>query len=160
MPSAMHENARDVDATDTDRSGPSGVVVVIPALNEEESLPLVLRDLPPVRDVIVVDNGSTDATSAVAHAAGATVVWEPKRGYGSACLRGLAAIAARHQAAPPDVVVFLDADYSDHPEFLPQLVEPILAGQAQFALGSRRGGGRADQATGGARLQRGGADRG
>jgi len=113
----------------------AGVVVVIPALNEEQSLPLVLGDLPAVGGVIVVDNGSTDGTACVAAAAGATVVEQPQRGYGAACLRGLEAVESLDP--PPQVVVFLDADYSDHPEELPQLVEPILSGEAEFVLGSR-----------------------
>jgi glycosyltransferase involved in cell wall biosynthesis len=117
----------------------SGVTVIIPALNEEASLPLVLGDLPPLGRVIVVDNGSTDATALVAAAAGAAVVVEPRRGYGSACLRGLAAIVENVQAGqtPPQVVAFMDADYSDHPEILPRIVDPILAGEMDFVLGSR-----------------------
>lgn len=115
------------------------VTVVIPALDEAASLPLVLGDLPPVQRVIVVDNGSTDATAEVAITQGATVVHEPRRGYGTACLRGLAAIAELIAGGepPPRLVVFLDADYSDHPEFLPELVDPILNGRAEFVLGSR-----------------------
>lgn len=117
----------------------SGVTVIIPALNEEASLPFVLQDLPPVGRVIVVDNGSTDATASVAADSQARVVPEPRRGYGSACLKGLAAldefIAAGEPA--PEVVVFLDADYSDHPEWLPPLVAPILRGEADLVLGSR-----------------------
>ena len=115
------------------------VTVIIPALNEQRSLPLVLGDLPPVGRAIVVDNGSTDATAEVAARCGANVVAEPQRGYGAACLRGLATIREwieRGQAAPR-VVVFLDADYSDHPELLPQLVGPIVSGEADFVLGSR-----------------------
>ena len=117
----------------------AGVTVVIPALNEEASLPLVLRDLPAVDRVIVVDNGSTDATAERAAAAGADVVGEPRRGYGSACLRGLQAIdeAIVAGAPPPRVVAFVDADYSDHPDLLPQIVAPILAGRADLVLGSR-----------------------
>jgi glycosyltransferase involved in cell wall biosynthesis len=117
----------------------TGVTVVIPALNEEASLPLVLRDLPAVGRVIVVDNGSTDGTAHVAHDGGANVVVESERGYGAACLRGLAAIdelLAAGQCAPR-VIVFLDADFSDHPELLPELVGPILNGTADFVLGSR-----------------------
>ncbi len=109
------------------------VAVVIPALNEEESLPLVLRALPDVGTVIVVDNGSTDRTAEIARANGATVVSEPRRGYGYACLAGLEAI--RDEA--PRVVVFLDADHSDHPEELPLLTRPILEEQADFVLGER-----------------------
>src|SRR5205823_13738966 len=104
----------------------SRVVVIIPALNEEASLPSVLRDLPAVGCVIVVDNGSNDRTADVAAAAGATVVPEPNRGYGAACLKGLAAIEELIGAGQPapQVVVFLDADYSDDPGQLPKLVQP------------------------------------
>ncbi len=118
------------------------VDVIIPALNEAQSLPRVLGDLPKVRRVIVVDNGSEDGTGDVARRHGATVVREPRRGYGQACLSGLEHI---HQSRSdgillPEVVVFLDGDYSDHPEELPQLVEPILAGRADMVLGSRLAG--------------------
>ncbi len=115
------------------------VVVVIPALNEERSLPLVLKALPEVANVIVVNNGSTDRTVEVARQCGADVVHEQQRGYGAACLRGLATIAERIRMgqAAPQVVVFLDADFSDHPELLPKLVEPIFSGDADFVLGSR-----------------------
>ena len=117
----------------------SRVFVVIPALNEEASLPLVLRDLPAVGRVIVVDNGSTDRTAEVASAGGATVVSEPQKGYGAACLKGLAEINgfAGSGMEPPQVVLFLDADYSDDPRDLPELVQPIFAGAADFVLGSR-----------------------
>lgn len=115
------------------------VWVVIPALNEEASLPLVLNDLPRVGRVIVVDNGSTDATADVARKCGATVVTEPRRGYGAACLRGLGAIRELVCAGQPvpRIVVFVDADYSDHPDLLPDLVQPILGGSVDFVLGSR-----------------------
>ena len=115
------------------------ITVVIPALNEEQSLPMVLADLPIVGRVIVVDNGSTDATAEVAANCGATVVAEPQRGYGAACLRGLATIRelVGHGQAAPRIVVFLDADYSDHPDLLPQLVAPIVSGEADLVLGSR-----------------------
>jgi glycosyltransferase involved in cell wall biosynthesis len=111
---------------------------VIPALNEERSLPRVLDDLPRagLQEVIVADNGSTDDTAAVAERAGARVVPAPRRGYGSACLAGL---AARGDA---DVVVFLDADHSDHPEELPDVLAPILAGEADLVIGSRSLGSR------------------
>jgi hypothetical protein len=112
--------------------------VVIPALDEEASLPLVLAALAglprPVRRVVVADNGSADGTARVAEAGGAIVVAAPRRGYGSACLAGLDHLR-RH--GPPEVVVFVDADYSDHPEELPRLVEPLLAGDADLVIGSR-----------------------
>ncbi len=109
------------------------VAVVIPALNEEAALPLVLAEIPPVGVVIVVDNGSTDRTAEVARAAGAVVVTEPRRGYGSACLAGI----ARARQRDPQVLVILDADHSDHPEELPQLVDPVLRGEADLVIGDR-----------------------
>ncbi|MGE3239484.1 MAG: glycosyltransferase family 2 protein [Pirellulales bacterium] len=116
-----------------------GVVVVIPARNEEQSLPLVLRDLPGVEAVVVVNNGSSDATSTVAARMGAVVVDEPQRGYGSACLRGLSEVERLHTtgAIQPTIVAFLDADYSDHPDLLPEFIEPIRSGRADFVIGSR-----------------------
>jgi len=115
------------------------VDVVIPAFNEEASLPLVLGDLPKVRNVFVVNNDSTDQTAEVAAELGAIVALETQRGYGSACLKGLATIRERIEAGEPEpeIVVFLDADYSDHPQYLTKLVEPIFAGEADFVLGSR-----------------------
>jgi glycosyltransferase involved in cell wall biosynthesis len=114
---------------------PAIVDVVIPALNEEASLPLVLADLPKtVRRVVVADNGSLDGTARVAREGGAEVVAAARRGYGSACLAGLAHL---RQTGPPDIVVFVDADYSDHPDELPALVAPILAGEADLVIGSR-----------------------
>jgi glycosyltransferase involved in cell wall biosynthesis len=117
-------------------NGAPSVDVVIPALNEEASLPLVLAALPrpPVRRVVVADNGSQDGTARVARDGGAVVVPAARRGYGSACLAGLDHLR-RHD--PPDVVVFVDADFSDHPEELPRLVAPIVAGEADLVIGSR-----------------------
>ena len=110
--------------------------VVIPALNEEASLPLVLAQLPrsSVRRIVVADNGSTDATARVAREGGAEVVAAARRGYGSACLTGLAHL---RRTGPPDIVAFIDADYSDHPEELPAVAAPILSGVADLVIGSR-----------------------
>lgn len=106
--------------------------VVIPALDEERAIGNVVADIPSWVDVIVVaDNGSKDRTADVARAAGATVVAEPERGYGAACLAGIRA------AGPVDIVVFVDGDYSDHPEDMGDLVDPIIAGQADLMLASR-----------------------
>jgi hypothetical protein len=117
------------------------VGLVIPALDEEQALPLVLDELPRERvDVIVVvDNGSTDRTAEVARERGACVVREPRRGYGRACLAGVAALRTEH--GDPEVVVFLDADHSDYPGQLPRLLDPVLAGEADLVLGSRTLGG-------------------
>jgi hypothetical protein len=110
------------------------VAVVIPVFNERKSLPLVVADIPRdlVGEIVVVDNGSTDDTSVVARELPARLVREDRRGYGSACLAGIAAL----EPAPPEVVVFLDGDYSDHPEELPRLLDAIAAG-ADLVIGSR-----------------------
>lgn len=115
------------------------IVVLIPALNEESSLPKVLKDLPDVGHIIVTDNGSTDRTAELATAAGAIVVKESQRGYGAACLRAMSELKrlVENSEADPDVVVFLDADYADDPKRLPELVNPILANQFDFVLSSR-----------------------
>ena len=109
------------------------VSIIIPTHNEAEAIPHVLADLISdlVTEVIVVDSNSTDATREIAASMGAHVIPEPRRGYGRACLTGLAA------ANSPDVVVFLDGDYSDRPAELPILVAPILTGRADITLGSR-----------------------
>lgn len=111
--------------------------MIIPALDEERALPRVLGDLPRdlVDEIIVVDNGSTDATAEVARRLGATVVAEPRRGYGSACLAAIAYLRGRRP--PPAIVAFLDADYSDDPAELARLLGPILADTAEFVVGSR-----------------------
>ncbi len=111
------------------------VDVVIPALNEAEAIGPVLEEIPMevVRRVVVADNGSTDGTGDVARRHGAIVVREPERGYGAACLRALARLAED----PPDIVVFLDGDHSDHPEELPTLIAPIARDEADLVIGSR-----------------------
>ncbi len=107
---------------------------IIPALNEEKSIGDVVKSIPPwFRQVIVVDNGSSDSTAAVAAAAGATVVVEPVRGYGAACLAGIAAVAAC------DIFVFLDADGADAPNESIFLVAPIVEGLADLVIGARIG---------------------
>jgi len=111
------------------------VSVVIPTHNEAQAIGRVLADLPPdlVTEIIVVDSNSNDRTPEIAATMGARVIREPRRGYGQACLTGLAA------AESPDVVVFLDGDYSDRPSELPILLEPIVDGRADITLGSRLG---------------------
>jgi glycosyltransferase involved in cell wall biosynthesis len=108
--------------------------IIIPALNEESAIAQVLKEIPPgiIEQVIVVDNGSTDRTSEIAAQSGAQVVREPQRGYGSACLAGIRALSS-----DIEIVVFMDGDHSDHPEQLPNLLNPILDGQADFVLGTR-----------------------
>ena len=107
--------------------------VIIPVFNEEESLPLVLDEIPSdlIDEVIVVDNGSTDNSAALAVAHGATVVQEPARGYGAACLCGIAA-SVEHE-----VLVFLDGDYSDYPEDMRELLPPVVEREADMVIGSR-----------------------
>jgi glycosyltransferase involved in cell wall biosynthesis len=108
---------------------------IIPALNEEETIGDVVRAIPKTiaPEVIVVDNGSTDATAARATAAGARVIAQPVRGYGRACATGVA-------AADGEIVVFLDGDGSDCPELMDQLVGPIVSGEYDFVIGSRTRG--------------------
>ncbi len=113
------------------------VSVIIPALNEEETIADVVRGVPPAMadEVIVVDNGSEDSTSARASEAGAQVITESRRGYGRACAAGVRALS-------PDceIVVFLDGDGSDCPELMDRLVEPIKEGRYDFVIGSRTRG--------------------
>lgn len=117
--------------------------VLIPAWNEEEALPKVLADLPKnwVRNVIVCDNGSTDRTSEVSKSCGATVVSQPERGYGNACLAGMRYLHGLPPSEQPEIIVFLDGDYSDYPDQLPQVVAPILSDGVDLVIGSRRLGG-------------------
>ena len=114
------------------------ISVIIPALNEEEPIADVIRAVAATKiphEVIVVDNGSTDRTADRARAAGARVVAEPRRGYGRACAAGIRALSPQS-----DVVVFLDGDGSDCPEFMDRLVDPIVAGTHDFVIGSRTRG--------------------
>ena len=115
------------------------ISVIIPALNEEESIGQVLNDIPGeiVEEVIVVDNGSNDNTVTVAKSLGASVIREPLKGYGAACLRGISMLKQ-----DTDIVVFLDADYSDYPQDLPAVVKPIVTGKAEMVIGSRMSGAR------------------
>jgi glycosyltransferase involved in cell wall biosynthesis len=112
------------------------VSVIIPTHNEAQAICRVLADLPCnlVTEVIVVDSNSTDGTPDLARKMGAQVIHEPRRGYGRACLTGLA------NTQNPDVVVFLDGDYSDRPSELPIILAPIIEGRADITLGSRLGG--------------------
>ncbi len=113
-----------------------GVVVVIPALNEAPSIAGVLRAIPRVGRVIVVDNGSTDGTGDIARAEGATVVRETRRGYGQACQTGIA-LAFEKSDPIPEVIVILDADQADDPRLIGRLVDPILRNDADFVLSDR-----------------------
>ncbi|PEN13656.1 UDP-glucose--dolichyl-phosphate glucosyltransferase [Longibacter salinarum] len=110
------------------------ILVIIPAFNEARAIAQVIGDVPDrVDEVVVVNNASTDETEDNARAAGATVLTEPKQGYGYACLRGIEYARARQ----PDIVVFLDGDYSDHPDEMGRLLKPILNDEADFVVGSR-----------------------
>jgi glycosyltransferase involved in cell wall biosynthesis len=111
--------------------------VIIPAFNEEQSIARVIADIPSglVREVIVVNNGSTDRTAEMAARAGATVLVESRPGYGQACLMGIA--YCKTKATPPEILVFIDGDYSDYAQEMPELVHPIVEGQAELVIGSR-----------------------
>ena len=115
---------------------PPIVDVIIPAFNEEKSIGKVIGDIPTlVRHVVVANNNSTDRTAEMAKAAGAQVVFEPQKGYGKACLTAMDWV--QQQVVQPDILVFLDGDYSDYPEQLEMLIAPILGGEADLVIGSR-----------------------
>src|SRR5688572_8709793 len=111
--------------------------VIIPAYNEAGAIAKVIGALPKqlLREIVVVNNNSTDATTQQASEAGATVLQEQRQGYGSACLKGIDYLEAKQ--VPPDVVLFIDADFSDHPEEASLVVDPILNGNADLVIGSR-----------------------
>ena len=111
--------------------------VIIPAYNEEDAIGLVIRDIPKdlVREIVVVNNASTDHTRDRAMVAGATVLDQPLRGYGNACLLGIDHLKKKN--SPPDVVVFLDGDHSDHAEKMHELLVPLIEGRADLVIGSR-----------------------
>ncbi|MCJ7757916.1 MAG: glycosyltransferase family 2 protein, partial [Gillisia sp.] len=112
------------------------IKVIIPAFNEEASIGKVISEIPDlVSEIIVVSNNSSDQTETVANKAGATVLKEAQKGYGYACLKGLKYIAS--QEIKPDIVVFLDGDYSDYPQDLHKIVAPIINNNIDFVIGSR-----------------------
>ena len=112
------------------------IKVIIPAFNEANSIGRVIADIPKhVNEVIVVSNNSTDKTIAIAESAGATVLEENQRGYGYACLKGSAYIKER--LVKPDIIVFLDGDYSDYPEYLDVIVRPIIKCDVDLVIGAR-----------------------
>lgn len=115
----------------------SVVHVIIPAHNEERSIAQVVAAVPAglASEIIVINNASTDRTGETARNAGATVLDEPVAGYGQACLTGIAYCQAK--SVPPDILVFMDGDYSDYPEEMPALLRPILEGKADLVIGSR-----------------------
>lgn len=111
--------------------------VIIPAYNEEDSIGHVVSDIPKdlVREIIVCNNASTDRTAEIAKENGATVILAPNMGYGSACLQGIAHL--KNKSIKPDIVVFVDGDYSDHPEQMPLLIMPIIKDDVDLVIGSR-----------------------
>lgn len=112
------------------------IIVIIPAFNEEASIGKVIQEIPEiVAEIIVVSNNSTDTTAEVAKNAGATVLFESKKGYGYACLKGMKYISEKTEK--PDIIVFLDGDYSDYPAELSKIVAPILNENYDFVVGSR-----------------------
>ena len=112
------------------------IKVIIPAFNEANSIGRVIADIPKqVNEVIVISNNSTDKTIAIAESAGATVLEENQRGYGYACLKGLAYI--KESLVKPDIIVFLDGDYSDYPEYLDAIVRPIIKCDVDLVIGAR-----------------------
>ncbi len=110
------------------------VTLIIPALNEEKSIASVLNSIPEnmVGEIIVVDNGSTDKTATIARICGAKIVSQPEKGYGAACLKGISEVVS-----DCEIIAFVDADFSDFPEDLGQILQPILDQKADFVIGTR-----------------------
>ncbi|WP_204343986.1 glycosyltransferase family 2 protein [Psychroserpens algicola] len=116
----------------------TNIKVIIPAYNEADSIAHVIKDIPDiVSEIIVVSNNSNDDTEINAKHAGATVLKETNRGYGYACLKGMDYIANLNTEQQPDIIVFLDGDYSDYPEELTKIVQPIIANNTDFVIGAR-----------------------
>jgi glycosyltransferase involved in cell wall biosynthesis len=114
----------------------SSIKLIIPAFNEEKSIAKVIQDVPKIVDeIIVIDNNSSDETAKNAKKAGATVLKEERKGYGFACLKGIDYIAS--QTNKPTIVVFLDGDYSDYPEQLTEIIQPIIEENIDFVIGAR-----------------------
>ncbi|WP_299361636.1 glycosyltransferase family 2 protein [Winogradskyella sp.] len=114
------------------------IVVIIPAFNEEGSISHVIKDIPnTVDEIIVVSNNSTDDTEKNAQKAGATVLVEHQKGYGYACLKGMEYVASFDHNERPDIIVFLDGDYSDYPEELTKIVQPIIEDDIDLVIGAR-----------------------
>lgn len=124
------------------------ISVIIPAYNEADSIALVIRDIPKelTDEIIVVNNGSYDRTGNLAMEAGAVVIDEPARGYGNACLKGIEYLRSKNRSEQPDIVVFLDGDYSDFPQELSLLIQPIAEDGYDLVIGSRMRGRREEGA--------------
>jgi len=119
---------------------PYSIYIIIPAFDEEQSIGHVLNDIPRdhVEEIIVVNNNSKDATAEKAAAYGATVLDENEQGYGAACLKGLAYVRSKQPDPVKTIIAFLDGDYSDYPEQMYRVIKPIVEGQADMVIGSRR----------------------
>ena len=112
------------------------IKVIIPAYNEADSIAKVIKEIPhTVNEIIVIDNNSSDDTSKNAKEAGATVLFEARKGYGYACLKGMSYVSL--QESKPDIIVFLDGDYSDYPKELTKIVDPIIKDDLDFVIGAR-----------------------